>query len=301
MATLYTQVRSNKIKSLLYIAAFMALVLGIGWFAQYYLDAAWIFPVALVIAIVMSFSSYWYSDKLALATSGAKVISKKENPYIYRMVENLAITAGLPVPKVAVIDDSAINAFATGRDPKHAAIAVTQGAIDRLENEELEGVLAHELSHVGNYDTRLMTIVTVLAGLITLMADFLLRWSWMGGDRGRETGQLGLIIFVVGLVLVLLSPFIAMLIQLAVSRKREFAADATGALMTRYPEGLAKALEKIDKDQEPLEVANKATAHLYISNPFKNGSRKAVGWFAGLFSTHPAVEERVKALRQMSV
>jgi heat shock protein HtpX len=299
MATLYTQVTRNKVKSLIYISLFIGLVLGLGWFAQYYFGNPLIFPIALVISILMSFSSYWWSDKLALGVSRAKPITKKDNAYVYNMVENLAITAGLPMPKIYIIDDSAPNAFATGRDPKHAAIALTTGIIDKLKNEELEGVIAHELSHVGNYDTRLMTIVVVLVGLVTLMADFMLRMAfWGGGDRDR--GQLGLIVMIIGFALLLLSPLFATLIQLAVSRKREFAADASGALLTRYPDGLASALEKISQDKEPLEVANKATAHLYIANPFKDGKKGGQSWFARLFNTHPPIPERIKALRDMS-
>ncbi len=300
MATLYTQVSRNKAKSLVYLAVFIGMVLALGWFASYYFDSYIIFPIALAVSIAMSFSSYWWSDKIALAASKAKPIVKKDNPYVYNMVENLAITAGLPMPRVYVIEDSAPNAFATGRDPKHAAIALTTGIIDKLENEELEGVVAHELAHVGNYDTRLMTIVVVLVGLVMLLADFMLRMAfWGGGDR-RESGQLGLIIMIAGFVLLLLSPLFATLIQLAVSRKREFAADATGSLLTRYPEGLARALEKIDGDREPLEVANKATAHLYIANPLKDHKKDGQSWFARLFNTHPPVPERVKALREMS-
>ena len=301
MATLYTQVSSNKAKSMLYLALFVGLIAALGYFASYYFNTYWIFPAALAISVAMSFSSYWFSDKIALGVSRAKEIKKADNPYVYRMVENLAITAGLPMPRVYVIDDTATNAFATGRDPKHAAIAVTTGIVDKLNNEELEGVLAHELSHIGNYDTRLMTIVVVLVGLVTLMTDFMLRLAFFGGGDRRESGQLGLVIMVAGFVLLLLSPIFATLIQLAVSRKREFAADASGALLTRYPDGLASALEKISGDHEPLEVANKATAHLYIANPFKDRKKDGQSWFAGLFNTHPPIPQRVKALREMSV
>lgn len=308
MATLYTQVTRNKEKSVLYIGLFIVLIAALGWFASYYFDSYLIFPIALAISVAMSGTSYWYSDRIAMGVSRARQIEKKDNPYIYRMVENLCITAGLPVPKVYFIDDTAINAFATGRDPKHASIAVTRGAVEKLENEELEGVLAHELSHVGNYDTRLSTIVMVLVGLITLLADFMIRMSWFGGGgRDRDNSQLGLIIVVAGFVLLLLSPLFATMIQLAVSRKREYAADASGALLTRYPDGLANALEKIEADQEPLEVANKATAHLYIANPFKGGDdddgghKGRRGWFSGMFDTHPPLEERIKILRNMDV
>ena len=299
MATLYTHVSQNKARSLIYIAVFVGLTLALGWFAGWYFDSYVIFPIALAIAIAMSWSSYWWSDKIALGVSRAKPITKKDNPYVYNMVENLAITAGLPMPRVYLIDDSAPNAFATGRDPKHAAIALTTGIVDKLKNEELEGVIAHEMAHIGNYDTRLMTIVVVLVGLVTLMADFMIRMSFFGGGR-RDSGQLGAIVMIAGFVLLLLSPLFATMIQLAVSRRREFAADATGALLTRYPEGLANALEKIDHDHEPLEVANKATAHLYIANPFKDRKRDGQSWFSKLFNTHPPIAERVKALRELS-
>jgi heat shock protein HtpX len=299
VATLYTHVSQNKTRSLIYIAVFVGLVLALGWFAGWYFDSYAIFPIALAIAIAMSWSSYWWSDKIALGVSRAKPITKKDNPYVYNMVENLAITAGLPMPRVYLIDDSAPNAFATGRDPKHAAIALTTGIVDKLKNEELEGVIAHEMAHIGNYDTRLMTIVVVLVGLVTLMADFMIRMSFFGGGR-RDSGQLGVIVMIAGFVLLLLSPLFATMIQLAVSRRREFAADATGALLTRYPEGLANALEKIDHDHEPLEVANKATAHLYIANPFKDRKRDGQSWFSKLFNTHPPIAERVEKLRHLS-
>lgn len=303
--TLYTQASSNKIKSLLYLSIFIGLIAGLGYFVSWYLGSSWFFIGAIIFSLVMTGWSYWFSDKTALAVSGAKEIQQQDNPYVYRMVENLAITAGLPMPRVYVIEDSAPNAFATGRDPKHAAIAVTTGIVEKLENEELEGVIAHELAHVGNYDTRLMSIVLVLVGIITLVTDWMLSAFIFGGDENRESGSLGLIIMGIGLVLVILSPFFATLIQLAISRRREYAADATGALMTRYPEGLARALEKISGDTEPLEAANKATAHLYIANPFKGKDEDGDGipdkrsWFAGLFDTHPPIEERAKALRGM--
>jgi heat shock protein HtpX len=308
MATLYTQASRNKAKSMLYLALFIGLIGALGWFASYYFNNPAILIFAVLFSIGMSFTSYWFSDSIALGVAGAHQIEKKDNPYVYRMVENLAITAGLPMPRVYVIDDPAPNAFATGRDPKHAAVAVTNGIVEKLNNEELEGVIAHELSHIGNYDTRLMTIVVVLVGIVTLLADFFIRWSfWGGGGRDRDSGQLGLILFIAGFVLLLLSPVFATLIQLAISRKREFAADADGALLTRYPDGLASALEKIQADSAPLRSANKATAHLYIANPFKDvdkdGDGKSDGrsWFSGLFDTHPPIEKRVAALRQLSV
>ena len=300
MATLYTQVSRNKARSLFYLLFFALLIMAVGWFASYYFGDPTILVLAVGIAVAMSLFSYFGGDKVALATSGAKRIKKEDNPYVYNMVENLAITAGLPMPKVYVIDDPAPNAFATGRNPQKASVAVTTGIVKKLENEELEGVIAHELAHVGNYDIRLMMIVVVLVGIITLLADFFLRMAFFGGGSNREGGQLRLILMIVGFVLVLLSPIFAMLIQLAISRRREYMADATGALLTRYPEGLARALEKIDRDHQPLRSANKATAHLFIANPLKDHKKDAQSWFAGLFNTHPPIAERVQALREMS-
>jgi len=254
--------------------------------------------IALIIAGIMNFFSYYTSDKLVMAISGAKQIQKKDNPDLFRTVENLCIASGLPMPKIYIIDDTAPNAFATGRDPKHAAIAFTGGIVSKLSKLELEGVTAHELSHVGNYDTRLMTIVAILVGTVALAADFFLRISFYSrGDRDNDRGG-NAIFLALGLVMAILAPVIAMLIQLAISRKREFLADASGALLTRNPDSLADALLKISKDKEPLEAANKATAHLYIANPLKN-QKNAIGLFANLFNTHPPIEERVKALHAM--
>ena len=253
--------------------------------------------MALIVAGIMNFVTYYNSDKLVMAISGAKQIQKKDNPTLFRTVENLCIASGLPMPKIYIIDDTAPNAFATGRDPKHAAIAFTTGILQKLEKLELEGVTAHELSHVGNYDTRLMTIVSILVGTVALLADFFFRITFYSRrDRDRSGGS-GLFILI-GVVMAILAPIIATLIQLSISRKREFLADASGALLTRHPDGLADALLKISQDKEPLEVANKATAHLYIVNPLKN-HKDAIGWFAGLFNTHPPVDQRVKALRSM--
>jgi len=254
--------------------------------------------IALIIAGIMNFFSYYYSDRMVMAISGAKQIQKKDNPTVFRTVENLCIASGLPMPKIYIIDDSAPNAFATGRDPKHASIAFTTGILDKLSKLELEGVAAHELSHVGNYDTRLMTIVSILVGSVALLADWFIRITWWGGGRDDDRDSSNAIFMVIALVLAILAPVIATLIQLAISRKREFLADASGALLTRNPEELATALVKISKDPEPLEAANKATAHLYIVNPFKEG-HKLVGTFANLFNTHPPIEERVRALRNM--
>ncbi|QQS23421.1 M48 family metallopeptidase [bacterium] len=253
---------------------------------------------AVIFSSVSALISYYYSDKITLAISGAQQIDLKTQPQLYQLVENLTITAGLPMPRVYIIEDTALNAFATGRNPTNAVICVTTGLLQRLDKTELEGVLAHELSHIGNYDIRFMTLVVVLVGVITLLADWMLRLSLFGAGDDDNNNK-NPIFMLIGIVLVIVSPIIAMLIQLAVSRKREFLADASGALLTRYPEGLASALEKIAGDKEPLEAANKATAHLYISNPLKEHEGDSQSWFASLFNTHPPIEERIKRLRGM--
>lgn len=296
---MYRDISKNKHKTWILITLFLVFIIGLGFlFSQIYPEYSFILPVAVIFSVCSSWISYFYSSKIILGISQAKEIKKQDNPYIYRIVENLAITAGVPTPRVYIIEDTAMNAFATGRDPKHAVIALTSGIISRLENEELEGVIAHELSHIGNYDIRISTIVVTLVGLVALMADFFLRFTWFGGGRRRSNrgdgeGGAGAIILIIGLIFAILAPIAATLIQLAISRKREFLADAGGALLTRYPEGLARALEKISSDTEPLEVANRATAHLYFANPLKGKS------VSNLFSTHPKVEERITALRNM--
>jgi heat shock protein HtpX len=252
--------------------------------------------IALVIAGFMSIGSYYFSDKIVLATSGARQIEVKDNPTLFHIVENLAIGDGLPMPKIYIIDDLSPNAFATGRDPKHAVVCVTTGILSKLSKVELEGVIAHELSHVKNYDIRLMGIVVILVGFVAILADFFMRSLWFRG-RDSENDRAQAIFLIVGIVFALLSPIVATLIQLAVSRKREFLADASGALLTRYPEGLASALEKISKDPQPLHNASNATAHLFITNPFKGKNGKT--WFTSLFDTHPPIEERIKILRAM--
>ena len=293
---MYSQIDSNKRKTVILMAIFIAFITFLGWvFAKiegYGYDAI---AVAAVISIIMALVSYYTGDKVALLTAGAKEIQKQDNPYVYRMIENLCITAGLPTPRIYIINDPAPNAFATGRDPKHASIALTAGIIQSLENEELEGVIAHELSHVKNYDIRLMTIVIILVGLVALLSNWFVRVRFWKRDD-RDSGSIGVILMIIGLILMILSPIIAQIIQLAISRKREFLADASGALLTRYPEGLASALEKISQYKQPMIHANNATAHLYISSPF--GSTKK--FMSNLFSTHPPIEERVKALRQMA-
>ena len=280
---------------------FIIFIIGLGWvFQQMYPEYGYTpLIIAVIISIMMSIISYFSGDKVALASSGAKgPIKKSDNPYVYRMVENLCITAGLPMPKIYIIPDKAMNAFATGRDPKHASIALTQGIIDGLENEELEGVIAHELSHIKNYDIRMMMIVVVLVGVIALLADWMIRIRWFGGGRkSRNSSKMQGFFILIGIILAILSPLIAQLIKLAISRKREFLADASGSLMTRYPEGLARALEKISINAKPLDRASNATAHLFIANPF--GTRAKTG-IKKLFSTHPPVEERIAKLRAMA-
>ncbi len=249
----------------------------------------------------MNFASFWWSDKIILAINGAKRVTPENAKEIYRLVENLCITAGLPVPKIYIIPEMAPNAFATGRDPNHAAIAMTTGLIERLERSELEGVIAHELSHIGNRDILLSMVVTTLVGFVVLLSDWALRWSFFGFGRERDdnqNGQLRAIMTIVALILAILAPVFATLLQLAISRKREFLADADGALLTRYPEGLARALEKISSSSEELATANRATAHMFIVNPLKGKNK--TGFLAKLFMTHPPVEERIKRLREMA-
>ncbi len=297
----YTEISRNKTQSVLLIFVFLLVITGLGFvFARAY-NAPQILFLAAAFSIISALISYFYSDKITLALSKAVPVDRQSNPELYRLVENLTIAAGLPAPRIYIIDDTAPNAFATGRDPKHAVICFTTGILQKLDKTELEGVTAHELSHVGNYDIRFMTLVVVLVGIITLLADWFLRMSFFGGSRRRNNNNDGGQIFMlVGLVLAILSPIIATLIKLAVSRRREYLADASGALLTRYPAGLASALAKISMDTEPLEAANKATAHLYIVNPLK-GQHGGVNWFAQLFNTHPPIEDRIKRLQEMNL
>lgn len=298
MVNVYERVEANKRKSLLVMVLFVLFVVGVVYVFSQALDYGLSFVgMALVISGLMSLGSYYYSDKIILGLSGAREADRERDFEFYTVAENLALAARLPKPRLYVIEDTAMNAFATGRDPKHAVVVATTGLLNKLNRTELEGVVAHELSHIANYDIRLMSIVVILVGLIALLADWFLRLSFYGRGNRDEKSQLQAIFIVLGLVLALLSPLIANLIKLAISRRREFLADASAAKLTRYPEGLAMALEKLNGDREPLEAANKATAHLYIVNPLKN-RHDAIGWFAGLFMTHPTVQERIKALRQ---
>ena len=276
---------------------FLIVVIGIGWAFSFIYQSPGILYFAVFFSIIMNVFSYWYSDKIVLKMSGAKPAKKDDNRELWNIVENLSITAGLPMPKLFIIDEPAPNAFATGRNKEHAVVAVTTGLVHMLDRNELEGVIAHELSHIGNRDILISTIIVVLVGFVTLLSDFFLRISLFGhgGNRGVDD-RAKIFMTIAGIALAILAPLIAVLIQLAISRKREFLADASGALLTRYPEGLASALEKINSYDKPMKKANNATAHLFISNPF--GARGAKKGISKIFMTHPPIEERLKALRQ---
>ncbi len=302
--THYQLVAQNKRKSWLVIVGFTIFVGVAAWLMTYSFgyDLSLV-GVTLIFSGIISFGSYWFSDTVVLAVSKARPATREEFFDFYTVAENLSMSLQIPVPKLYVIDDTAMNAFATGRDPKHSAVVATTGLLSRLDRGEIEGVVAHELAHVTNYDILLMSIVSILVGFIALLADWMLRISFLGGGKrrdSRDSGQIEMILGLVGFVLVLLSPLIANLIKLAISRKREFLADASGVAITKNPMGLISALSKISQDQEPLEAANKATAHLYISDPLKN-QKGGVGWFANMFNTHPPVEERIQALQSIVV
>lgn len=298
MLNIYEQVDKNKFRSLLIMFIFVAFIGLVAWiFTQVFQYGPGTLVAALVFASFMSFSSYWWGDKIILSLSGARPADRNRDFNFYTVTENLAMAAQLPTPKLYVIEDTAPNAFATGRDPQHAVICATTGLLQKLDRTELEGVIAHELSHVRNLDIRLMMIVAILVGTIALFADWALRGSLWGRRDGEGRGNAGAILLVVGIILALISPLIAQLIQLAISRRREFLADASSVLVTKYPNGLISALRKISADQEPLEAANRATAHLYIVNPIKG--KELGGKILGLFNTHPPVEERIRALGQM--
>ena len=302
MPTLYTHSDSNARKTWFLMTGFLVLVILVGYVFSLALDTSLILYVAVIFSVVTAFISYWWSDKIVLKMSNAKLVKFEDNKELYRIVENLCITAGLPVPRIYIIEDTAPNAFATGRDPEHSVVAVTSGLLQKLEKNELEGVIAHELSHIGNRDILIATVTTILVGFIVLLADWFRHWAFFGGLRDRDSGkggQIQLIIIVAAILLSILAPIFAYMMKFAISRKEEFRADADGALLTRYPEGLASALEKISADTEPLEVANRATAHMYIASPFegKRDKRSKKGFFAKAFMTHPPVEERINALR----
>ena len=302
MPTLYTQAESNIHKTWFYLTGFLVFVIFLGWLISYLVGSYVILWIAIIYSILTSFFSYWYSDKIVLAASRAKLIKKENNPELYRLVENLCITAGLPMPRIYIVPENQPNAFATGRDPKHSAVVLTQGLLDKLKRDELEGVISHELSHIGNRDILLSTIIVVLVGAVVAITDIFFRLSFYGGFSDREDrggGQIRIVLIGISLILAILAPLFATLIKLAISRKREFLADASGALLTRYPEGLARALEKISADQTPMRTASNSTSHLFITSPFKGKQTKK--WFIKLFSTHPPIEERIKALRGMEV
>ncbi len=294
MATAYSHQSKNIELTWLYLSIFLLVVIGIGYiFAGLYGNSS-ILYIAVAFSVITSFASYWWSDKIVLSMSHAEPVDRESNRELYTLVENLAITAGMPLPKIYIIQDEALNAFATGRNPEHGVICFTTGILARLSRVELEGVAAHELSHIKNRDTLVSTVVVILAGFISILADMFQRALLFGGSRDSDNRNHGPLI-IVGIVLSLLAPLAAFLIRMAISRKREFLADASGALLTRYPEGLASALEKISADPKPVDTASSATAHLYISNPFKSGS------LMKLFMTHPPVEERLQALRDMNL
>lgn len=295
MATLYTQQDKNIRKTWLLITVFLIVVIGIGFGFSFIYQSPGILYFAIFFAITMNIFSYWYSDKIVLKMSGARPLKKEENRELWNIVENLSITAGLPMPKLFIINDPSPNAFATGRNKEHSVVAVTDGLISILDRNELEGVIAHELSHIGNKDILISTIIVILVGFVALISDFFLRMSIFGhvGGRGGDD-RAKIFMTIIGIVLAILAPIVAMLIQLAISRKREFLADASGALLTRYPEGLASALEKIGSYNRPMKRANNATAHLFISNPFGGKSHSGI---RKLFMTHPPIKERTEALR----
>lgn len=296
---MYQQINSNKRKTIGLMAGFVVFMTIFGWVLARATNSNGLVAAIAIFAVVYALFGYYASASVALAIAGAKPVDKADAPELYRVVENLAITAGIPTPKIYVVADSSPNAFATGRDPEHAVVAVTSGLLEIMDKSELEGVISHELSHVGNYDTRLMAIVVVLVGVITLASNFFLRFTFWGGNRRRNSdsgdGQLQLIFLVVGIVMSIVAPIAATVIQLAISRNREYLADASGALLTRYPEGLANALRKLDRVNQPLQHANTATAHLYITNPLK----QAKGGLAKLFDTHPPIEDRINRLLTM--
>ncbi|KKW20272.1 MAG: Protease HtpX-like protein [Parcubacteria group bacterium GW2011_GWB1_52_7] len=301
--TLYTEQSKNIRKTWILMSLFFGIVIAIGWvFAQIYANPG-ILYFAVFFSIVMNVASYWFSDKIVLALHRAKIVDFKENSELYRVLENLTITAGLPMPKFYIMEDPSPNAFATGRDPKHAVVVVTTGLLGTLDRSELEGVLAHELSHIGNRDMLVSTVAVVLVGFIAILSDMFLRSSRFAriGGNNRD-GRAGGILIILGILLAILAPIIASLIQLAISRRREFLADASGALLTRYPDGLASALNKISAYSQPLRTATNATAHLFLHNPFgADRNQDKTPWLVKIFSTHPPIEERIKALKDRAI
>lgn len=290
---MYEQIAANKRKSVFMVIVFVALVAGMGWLFARYLNHPALTPFVLVGSIIYVILSYFRGSSAALALNGAQEITKKDDPRLWRTVENLAITDGLPMPRVFIIDDPAPNAFATGRDPNHAAVCATTGLLEIMDDKELEGVIGHELGHVKNYDIRVTMLIFALVAVVSILADIILRITWFGGRDDEDNNNQ--IFFILGIVAAILAPIIATLIQLAVSRRREYLADATGALTTRYPEGLASALEKLKQTGTALKRQNTSTAHLFFANPLKGKS------FLNLFSTHPPLDDRIKRLKEMEL
>lgn len=295
MTTFYTHQKRNKVKTMTLMLVFFGVVLALGYLLSYVFNSPGIFYIAFAVSILMNIWAYWFSDKTVLKMTHAKEVSFEQAPELHRIVENLSITAGLPKPKIFIVKDPAPNAFATGRDKHHAVVAVTTGLLEILDKTELEGVIAHELSHIGNNDMLISTVAVVLVGVLTMVSDYLLRGALFSGNDGDRGGN-GLAL-ILGFVLALLMPLVGSLMQLAISRKRELLADATGAMLTRYPEGLASALEKINAHGSKMRTANHATAHLFISNPF--GVKKIGTYVNKLFMTHPPTDLRIKLLRDM--
>lgn len=290
---MYKQIAANKRKTVFLMFVFIGLVTGLGWLFGLYMGEPAITPFVVIGALVYAVLSYFIGSKMALAVNGAKEIQKSDNPRLWRIVENLSITEGLPMPKVYIIDDPALNAFATGRDPKHSSVCATTGLLNALDDTELEGVFAHEMGHVKNYDIRITMIIFALVAVISLLADIMIRISWFGG-RSDDEDSSSPIFFALGIAAAILAPVIAILIQLAISRRREYLADATGALTTRYPEGLARALAKIGQSGSSLRRQNTSTAHLFFANPLRKKG------LMNLFSTHPPIEDRIRRLREMT-
>jgi len=298
MASIYAHKDANIRKTWLMFFVFFVVVIGLGWVISLYFGSPIILYVAVFISVVMSITSFWFSDSIVIKTTHAKKVEYKEYPDLYNVMENLVITAGLPMPRLYIVDDPSPNAFATGRDPEHAVVAVTSGLLKVLDRTELEGVLAHELSHIGNRDMLVSTVAVVLVGFVALLSDIFLRSLWFGGNRDSDRGSAGMILLVVGIALAILTPIIAQIMQLAISRKREFLADASGALLTRHPDGLASALQKIEHAARPMKTTNNAVNHLWLSDPDgSNDGRSGKHWFSKLFMTHPSVEDRIKALK----
>ena len=300
MATLYTHQSSNVRKTWFLMTVFLVIVIAIGYTVSWYMGNPSIIYIAVIFALLINVGSYWYSDTLVIKMTGAVPATIEQHRELINVVENLAITAGLPMPKVYIVNDQAPNAFATGRNPEHSAVAVTSGLLSILDRSELEGVLAHELSHIGNRDILVSTVAVVLAGFIAIISDMLLRSMLWGGGRDRDS-KAGIIFIVLGIVGIILAPIAAQMIQMTISRKREYLADASGALLTRYPEGLASALEKISAHSQPMRRANNATAHLFIADPFGNEKRTLGQKISGLFQTHPPATDRIKILREMDI